>query len=227
MALELDVAERAALIELLTRRSSATASHGSPRPRAVKQIFAMRALVLAASAIVCCARVALADPAGGSLSTAQGLSGPSVAARAVRSTVSPIASRTSSRRSGSAPSSGSGAAVAAGLAPATIGGDTGGSIRGLRHCRAQADLRPGQPARRIAELFLARPCRAARLDRGRFGDPAVDCRRVRPRRSGLGRRAGKGLHDRPRCRDCRPHRRRALALAGGGSAVDAGDSILL
>ena len=78
-------------------------------------------------------------------------------------------------------SSGSAAAVAAGLRA----GDAGHRHRrldprpgrGLRHRRVEADLRPGQPARRHPELFQPRPCRPAGLDdRGR-GDPAAGHRR--------------------------------------------------
>ena len=76
-------------------------------------------------------------------------------------------------------SSGSAAAVAAGLSPATMGSDTGGSIRarrGLRHRGAEADLWPRQPPRRDPQLLLARPCRPARLvQRGRRAADAGRC----------------------------------------------------
>ncbi len=40
----------------------------------------------------------------------------------------------------------------------------GGVVRG---CRAEADLRPGEPARRVSQLLHLRPCRPDGLDRGR------------------------------------------------------------
>ena len=68
-----------------------------------------------------------------------------------------------------------------GSAPATLGTDTGGSIRSpaaaVRHRRVEADLRPGQPARRDPELLQPRPCRSAGLDHRGRGDPVAGDRR--------------------------------------------------
>jgi aspartyl-tRNA(Asn)/glutamyl-tRNA(Gln) amidotransferase subunit A len=86
-------------------------------------------------------------------------------------------------------SSGSGAAVAAGLCAMAMGSDTGGSIP-LAGCvvrprRVEADLWPGQPRRHHAVVVQPRPRRAADLDgRGR-GDRVAGDRRARPERSGL------------------------------------------
>ena len=62
-------------------------------------------------------------------------------------------------------SSGAGAAVAAGFVPGAVGTDTGGSVRGpggvVRSRRDQADLRQGQPPRRLPEHVLDGPLRPA------------------------------------------------------------------
>ena len=81
--------------------------------------------------------------------------------------------------------------------PATLGSDTGGSIRypgrGLRHPRPEADLRPGQPLRLHAALLLPRSCRPAGAHgRGPGADAAGD-RRAGSRRSDHERAAGDRL----------------------------------
>ena len=51
------------------------------------------------------------------------------------------------------------------------------SGRRVRHRRVEADLRPGQPARRDPELLQPRPCRPAGLDHRGRGDPDAGHRR--------------------------------------------------
>jgi len=63
------------LIELLTETIERDRFPLWPRIRALKQILAMRALVLASIVIACCARLAVGDPAGDSLATAHSFSG--------------------------------------------------------------------------------------------------------------------------------------------------------
>ena len=74
-------------------------------------------------------------------------------------------------------SSGTGAAVAAGLVYGGTGSDTGGSIRGpriaVRHRRDQTDLRAVQPGRHPPARLLARPCRAAGVDGRGLRHPAA------------------------------------------------------
>ena len=78
----------------------------------------------------------------------------------------------------------------------------------LRHGRAQADLWPGQPARRRAAVLQPRHDRAADLDgRGR-GAGVAGARRLRPARPRLGRCAGARLP-----RRAAPRRRRVCASA--------------
>ena len=66
-------------------------------------------------------------------------------------------------------SSGSGAGVAAGLMMGALGSDTGGSIRNpgraVRPGRVEADLRPGQPLRRLYQLVQLRSRRSDDLVR--------------------------------------------------------------
>ena len=63
----------------------------------------------------------------------------------------------------------------------------------LRHRRAQADLWPGQPARRLSALLHARPLRAADPHGRGLRDDDAGARRLRPARPGLGRCPGPGL----------------------------------
>ena len=113
--------------------------------------------------------------------------------------------------------SGGAAAVAARLIPATLGSDTGGSIRypgrAVRPVRAQADLRPGQPLWLHAAVVLARPYRPAGALARRPGADAAGDRRARPRRSDHERAAGARL----------PGRAAAVALRGLRLAVAAED----
>ena len=81
--------------------------------------------------------------------------------------------------------------------------------RGLRHCRAEADLWPGQPARRDPELLQPRPCGPAGLDDRGCGDPAADHRRPRSGGPRLRRRADPRLHRGADRRRQRPGDRRA------------------
>ncbi len=84
-------------------------------------------------------------------------------------------------------SSGSAVAVAAGLCAAAMGSDTGGSIRGpaayQRHCRAEADLWKGQPARRLSTVLYARSLRAADPHRRGLRDHDAGLGRLRSRRT--------------------------------------------
>ena len=81
-------------------------------------------------------------------------------------------------------SSGSGAAVAAGICPGALGSDTGGSIRipgvALRHQRAQAHLRPREPRGGAAARVVARSCRAHVPDGRRLRADAGRDGRLRP-----------------------------------------------
>ena len=84
-------------------------------------------------------------------------------------------------------SSGSGVATAAGLCYASLGSDTGGSIRWtirvMRHRRSQADLGSGEPLRRARPGAVARPRRTdVPLDLGLRSHARGD-RRRRPERS--------------------------------------------
>ena len=106
-------------------------------------------------------------------------------------------------------SSGSGAALAAGLAVGSLGTDTGGSIRGpaafSRHRGPQADLRPLEPRRRRHALVDPRPHRADGAHRRGLRVPAPGARGPRPRRSRLQPRAGRRLPvrgSRRACADC-------------------------
>ena len=98
-------------------------------------------------------------------------------------------------------SGGSAAAVAARLAPAATGTDTGGSIRqpaALRASPAEADLRPGVALRHDRLRLVARPGRADGAERGGPGAAAERDGRLRrarfdqpgPARGGLRARAG-------------------------------------
>jgi hypothetical protein len=75
---DFDNTERAVLIDALTLTIEPDDFAHSPRMRAVKKVRAVRLLLLASVAIACCTHVAVGDPAGGSLSPAQGFSGPRV-----------------------------------------------------------------------------------------------------------------------------------------------------
>ena len=81
-----------------------------------------------------------------------------------------------------ASSSGSGAATAAGLAFATLGSDTGGSIR---HGRAEANLWAGEPPWRARPRPDAGPCRATDPLCRRCGHCHPGDSRPRPARSNL------------------------------------------
>ena len=102
-------------------------------------------------------------------------------------------------------SSGTGAAVAAGMILCGIGTDTGGSIRGpaalVRHRRAEADLWSGQPRRRRAGRLQPRPYRADGVDGRGLRDHAAGACRPRPARPGERRPAGPRLPRRARRRD--------------------------
>jgi hypothetical protein len=76
MTVDFDNAEPAALILPLTETIERDRFPLLPHIRALKQILAMRALLLASIAIACCAGVAVADPADDSLATSHGFSGP-------------------------------------------------------------------------------------------------------------------------------------------------------
>ena len=96
-------------------------------------------------------------------------------------------------RSPGGSSSGTGAAIAAGLCLAGTGSDTGGSIRvpsawdGLD--RHSPHLRPRQPDRRISAFLQPRLRRSARAQRGRRLGDAVGHGRLRRQLQVLGQRA--------------------------------------
>ncbi len=97
-------------------------------------------------------------------------------------------------------SSGSGAAVAAGLAYAALGSDTGGSIRmpaALCGLVGLADPRARQPRRRGHPLLVARPPRPADPHRPRRRPAAQPPRRPRPARRPHPPRTRPRLHRRP------------------------------
>ena len=112
-------------------------------------------------------------------------------------------------------SSGSGAAVAAGLAAAALGTDTLGSVRvPASYCGTrglQADLRSCQHARRDAALVDARSRRVSRAARGRSRTALRRLRGLRPR---VGVRAARAAVPEPEARRCRRSARAARRQAG-------------
>ena len=125
---------------------------------------------------------------------------------------SPRATPGISRACPAARRGGSAAAVAADMAAAALGTDTGGSIRQparvLRRRRAQADLRSRLALRAHRLRVVARPDRPARQGRGGRGAHAPGHRRPRSAGLDVGRRAGAGL----------PGRSWRTASRGSGSA---------
>ena len=67
----------------------------------------------------------------------------------------------------------------------------------MRPDRAQADLWPGQPARRLSAVLHARPLRAADPHGRGLRDDDAGAGGARSARPGLGRHSGAGLRPRP------------------------------